>query len=51
MKKVVGKALAGKGKANHTHEVVLVGSFKKQESREPEHRHRRGIQKRRHSSR
>jgi hypothetical protein len=36
---VVGKAIPGKGPNNqHSHDVVLVGEFKKEEKREPEHK-------------
>lgn len=36
---IVGKAMEGSSPhAKHTHPVVLVGKFKKEESREPEHK-------------
>jgi hypothetical protein len=33
-KKVIGKAMKGKGKAAHTHKVVAKGKFAKEEAKE-----------------
>jgi hypothetical protein len=38
--RTIGKALPGKGKADHEHRVVLTGSFKKEESQERAHKKR-----------
>jgi hypothetical protein len=44
MKKVVGRALEGHtANSKHTHPVVLIGKFAKEESREPAHR--KGLRK------